>query len=567
MRFPETPKQKLQRSKFWRFGLAPAFIYFVAFCFLTAPLITRFSTHFFADAGDGLQNVWNVWWVNKAIAELHTSPWYTRYLHYPLGTTLIAHTLNPFNGLVCVILLRFMTLVQAFNTMVIFSFVVGGLTAFWLAHYMTRHYSASLMGGYFFTFSQYHFAHAEGHLQLVSLEWLPLFILSWYIFVQRPRLPLAVLSSLVLLLVILCDYYYFFYSVIAASVMLVWQIASKRSLDVLWNRRMIVSQAVFGVTSLATSGVIAISLVVLGRHDPLSGAQDITTGGGHNSRVFSLDPASLIIPGGHWRFAHLTESHWSRLPGIIHESSVSLGIGMLFLLVVVCVKRKELSFPTVWLWLFIFALFTTLGLGPNLRFNGYETSLPSWIMPYTMLERLLPPLKMSGVPVRMVVMSTLSASIICARGLAWLLKGTRKMQLVGITLFLIMVVEQAPRPMPATPAVIPSYAQVLRGLPGSDGIIDLFAPASIMLYCQTIHEKPMAFGYISRIPRSVASSDKRIYQLLSDGKLGILRQSYNLRYLVVPADAKSRVPGAARVLHQDRDTVIFDLATWRPKVP
>jgi hypothetical protein len=75
--------------------------YLVLFVVITFPLIRSFSTHFFADGGDGAQNVWNIWWVNEAVTTLHELPWYTRYLHFPHGTTLVGHTLNAFNGFLC----------------------------------------------------------------------------------------------------------------------------------------------------------------------------------------------------------------------------------------------------------------------------------------------------------------------------------------------------------------------------------------------------------------------------------------------------------------------------------
>ena len=164
-----------KRFKFiiFNFGksyISPLLIYLFIFCLITYPLILMFSSHFFADAGDGLQNVWNMWWVNHALVENRQFPLYTTYLHFPHGTPLIAHTLNLFNGLLGVILLRFLTPIETFNFIVIFSFVLGAFTAFLLAYRICGSYWASLIGGFIFSFSNYHFAHAEGHLQLVSLE-------------------------------------------------------------------------------------------------------------------------------------------------------------------------------------------------------------------------------------------------------------------------------------------------------------------------------------------------------------------------------------------------------------
>jgi len=153
-----------------KMGLFPLIFYFIFFCILTYPLILLFSTHFFADQGDGLQYVWNIWWVNKAVTELHQPLWQTCYLHYPYGLSLLGSALTPFDGFMGIFLLKFLTLIKTHNFIVIFSFVVGGLTAFLLAYYFTKSYWSSIIAGFIFTFSNYHFAHAQGHLNLVSLE-------------------------------------------------------------------------------------------------------------------------------------------------------------------------------------------------------------------------------------------------------------------------------------------------------------------------------------------------------------------------------------------------------------
>src|SRR5215831_9647730 len=114
-RFPGRSNGVFRRS----FGvirnfILPFFFYLVGFAALTYPLLRSFSSSFFADNGDGLQNVWNIWWVAHAVLT-RQSPWYTSYLHYPYGVSLLGHTLNPFNGFVAIGLLKCFSLPQAHN--------------------------------------------------------------------------------------------------------------------------------------------------------------------------------------------------------------------------------------------------------------------------------------------------------------------------------------------------------------------------------------------------------------------------------------------------------------------
>lgn len=157
--------------------LLPAFFYFVCFVVLTFPTILNFSTYYITDMGDGLQNIWNLWWVHRAVVGLHQLPWYTTYLKYPDGVTLLAHTMNSFNGFAGILLWPFCSLTQIHNFAVVFSFVIGGLNAFLFSYEVTRKWLGSFLAGFVFTFSNYHFSKVHGLLQLVSLEWIPLFLL------------------------------------------------------------------------------------------------------------------------------------------------------------------------------------------------------------------------------------------------------------------------------------------------------------------------------------------------------------------------------------------------------
>ena len=73
---------------------------------------------------------------------------------------------------------------------------------FWLTHYFIKSYAASLLSGFMFTFSNFHFMHAQGHMQFVALQWLPLFLLSWFMLLNKPSTVNAIFAALALFLVI-----------------------------------------------------------------------------------------------------------------------------------------------------------------------------------------------------------------------------------------------------------------------------------------------------------------------------------------------------------------------------
>lgn len=511
------PKQTINKllltAKMFLFPLTFYFFFFVLF---TYPLIFSFSTHFFADSGDGLQNVWNIWWVNKAITELRQSPWWTNWLHYPYGTTLVAHTLNPINGFISLLLLRFLSLVQAHNVIVILTFLLTGLTTFFLAFYLTNSYWPSIIAGFIFTFSNYHFTHAEGHLNLITMQWLPLFVLFWYILLTKPTITASVLAALALFLVILSDYYYFVYAVLTALILFIWQAVKQRLY--LFKRSFLAPFLCFLLISLLTSGPLLLALLVVNKNNNFPG---------HPAAEFSLDLLAPFIYGAHWRFAALTAAYWSKIPGSIHENSMYVGFSTLFLAVLAWRKRKQFNLN---IWFFLALIFLLLSLGPVLHIWGQEvTFLP---MPYSLLERLLPPMKISGMPVRMMVMVVLSLAVIAAFGFKLLLELQTKIKWLAVPLLLLMLFEYWPRPMPATKASVPPYVKILAKLPGKKGVIDNLNEPTVALYYQTVHQKPLAFGYIARIPDKVAQKDAKIAELLKKKNFSQLKKKYKFQYLI-----------------------------------
>lgn len=520
----------------WLLFLAGCF-YFVCFVLLTGPLIASFSTRFFTDDGDGLQNVWNIWWVKKAV-HLHQSFWHTNFLHYPQGTTLIGHTLGPFNGLMWAFVVPFFTLVQAHNFVVVLSFVMGGIGAMLLAHRFTERWLPALAGGFIFTFCNYHFAHAQGHLQMVSLEWLPFFLLVFYDLVHEPRLWRALLAALVLFLVILCDYYYFFFCVLAGVIVVVDLVIRRRSLRPLFDGRRLVSLGVFTLLVLATAGPIVWSLLQASRSERFMGAHDPATN--------SLDSLALVIPGGHWRFAKLTEWYWSQLgpkdqPSNPHEHSVALGLSVLFLLIFAWWNRRRPLSADLKLLFGMMLFFFVMALGPDLRLWGRPAGLP--YMPYRLLETALPFLKISGCPVRMVVMVVLCASCIAAHAIKLIAESPgdgKRVLLAAVGIWLIF--EYLPDGIPSTSSRVPGYVRVLKTLPAEGCVLDRFDESlSRSLYYQTVHEKPMPtlFGFIARMPLSAVIADRDIYEIVQARNFRKLRERYEVHYIVMPDEAKA----------------------------
>ena len=516
--------------------VVPSALYLLVFFALNPHLLSQFSQGFFFGGLDGFQNVWNLWWVDRSVRELHTLPWYTTYLHAPAGTTLVGHTLNPFNGLIAILLLPWLSMVQTYNTIVIFSFVSGGVTAFWLCRAVTGSYGGSLIGGALFTFSSFHFMHADGHLQLTALQWIPLFMLCWLRFCDQRTWGRAIASAASLGLVLLCDLYYFAYCVIAGAIFVGWRAWRDRDPWFLLRPAPAPLIAGFVVPTLASSGALVGALVYRHATDPFFGT--------HSPRELSMDLLSPFVWGYYWRFRDAARPLWQPLSKYVTEASVHVGWSVIALAVYGWRHRVRVALQHAGFWIIVILFFGVMALGPNLKIGGHEIGIGPGIslmghehvnvlvLPYAVLWLVFPPWRLSGVPTRMMVMVQLAAAILAAAGwLAMRTSPSRRTRLAAIALLAIAVIEYLPYPLPITPPVLPPYVTALAALP-EGSVIDLASNGPQALYYQTVHEKPMAFGYISRTPTSVDRADLALRDLIVAGSWEEAARAGGFRYVI-----------------------------------
>lgn len=515
---------------------APAVAYLVIFFLLNPHLWSAFSTDYWFGGADGYQNIWNLWWVNQVLTESGGNPWFTDVLHHPAGATLLGHTLNPFNGLLAIVLLPFLSMVETYNTLVVFSFVAGGLTAFWLCRAMTGAYAGSIVGGAVFTFSSYHYMHADGHLQLTALQWLPLFVLCWIRFCERPTAGRGLGAAVVLWLVMLCDLYYFAYCVFAGAMFYLWQARKNGDWFFLFRAATARAAAAFLLPASLTCGVLVAALVYQHATDPLAGT--------HSPRDLSMDLLSPFVWGYYWRFRDQVQPLWFPLAKYVTEASVYLGLSVIALSIYAWRQRARVPVAHLGFWMIVAGFFFVMSLGPNLRVGGVELSLGPrvsmmghdevnlLVLPYAVLWLVFPPWRLAGVPVRMMIMVQLVAAIMTAGGVHALWHSTWRWRRVAVAVALAWVTfDYLPVPTRLTSPAMPAYVAALRDLPRG-AVLDLASNAPLALYYQTAHEKPIAFGYISRTPTSVDATDQALAGMILRGEWDRLTAEHGFTYVV-----------------------------------
>ena len=85
-----------------------------------------------AGTGDVYLFLWDLWWLKYSLFSLHTSPYFTQFLYYPVGASLATQTLSPLAGLFS-IPLQWVSLGFAYNVILFINFMLSGFFMYLLA--------------------------------------------------------------------------------------------------------------------------------------------------------------------------------------------------------------------------------------------------------------------------------------------------------------------------------------------------------------------------------------------------------------------------------------------------
>lgn len=462
---------------------------------MTYPLVLHLTTAIPGDGFDGWQNYWNLWWVKTSLLDLQQSPYFTHYLYYPTGCSLLFQTLNIFNSFLTLPVQLTLGLTPSYNFVVLFSFVMGGYGAYLLALCVLRAgrggrvQAAAFLAGVVFSFSPFHFAHLLGHMQVISLEWLPFYALCLVKALSSDRLrllPHVVLPVVFLVLTALCDWYFLLYLLIFTVVYLAYRlIVGRRS----WLP--VVKTALILAPTVLLLFPLLVPMVVEAARDSSYLLSPFET-----TVSLSADLLAFVTPNGFHPLWGDAASHLaSSFTGSTSERMVFLGYIPLALAGYAAWSRRRESV----FWLACGLLFFVLALGPYLHAGGRQLAIP---LPYLGLYRLLPFFSIARSVSRFAVMVMLSLGCLAALGLQRALSfspGRRARVVAALTVALVCF-EFLPVPYPLSRVEIPSFYETLAGDGSEYAVLELpmnWDRPTHLLY-QTVHHKPLVAGYVTR---------------------------------------------------------------------
>ena len=110
------------------------------------------------------------------------------------------------------------------NSLILASFPLTAFGTYLLARELWSNRPAAILAGLIVGFCPFRFAHAVGHLSIVSTQWIPFFFLYLERLISKPRVKSALLAGIFFGLSAGATWYYFFMTVIAAAFYVIFRI-------------------------------------------------------------------------------------------------------------------------------------------------------------------------------------------------------------------------------------------------------------------------------------------------------------------------------------------------------
>ncbi|MFT7638101.1 MAG: hypothetical protein ACI9Y8_001892 [Candidatus Omnitrophota bacterium] len=455
------------------------------------PILPHISNALIGPPEDNMVFLWFLWHGSEALSRPDWNLMHTTMMYAPEGMGLEYANYFYVGVVVTYLLKSFLGLVTIFNLLIITSFITAGLSTYALIRYITRHHVAALVGGIVFAFNPYHFGHAEHHITLANIQFLPLVLLFVLRMLREKHLGFALLAGLSMALASWCDWNYLLYTTLLCLFIFLYRIIRHRGRVLLMDIRQF---SVMAILCFALLAPILIPMISIGMA---------------NQNPANYLPGSDKYVADLWGFITPHMSHWStqisawvqgmnsKFTGNAWEKAVYLGLVNILLICVARIWKDKATWP-YFLGLGAFMIFA---LGVSLHIGG--RIIPAW-MPYDILEKI-PLFKHARNPSRIIIYAYLCLSVLVA--FAWKIQfGANKMNLkkwiVAVVVATLIIVDFYQPVNAMTPVQLPAcYQPILKDEAYANKdfmILDIPWDGGRYAMYQTLHGVPGLQGYLGR---------------------------------------------------------------------
>lgn len=505
--------QRPNIGKFWKIGLA-FLLYFIVSIVVTWPLLPNIATHLSGGSTDALLHYWNGWWVLRAIQD-GTSPYFTSMLFHPNGVSLAYHNFAWFSILPWLGLQSFLDGIVSYNLIILLNLALSGLAAYLLTHELTGNQWAAFVAGLIYLSWPFRLSQLD-HPNLISTQLIPFILLLLIWTIRYRRIQYGLLAGLCLALIGYTRWQLLIPAALMGGIYLSFNLPKRTELGE-FSKPLLAGFAVSVVLLIP-----AIVLLIDQQSIPEASIDDLLREG--EESIMQTDLLAYVTPPGkHPVFGASTKPLYDdiyqirsaarRFPAYVGLTSLILaGLGVWY------ARRKALP------WLIMGVVLILLAAGHAWRINGRVLAdVPT-------LYRLLEPIvifRLLRIPDRYNLFLALPFAVLAAYGLTYIFGriaqyGRSVTLAVALLLGTLIIFEYLSIPIDQQEIRPTQFNVILKGDSSSGAILDLpidHIKAKRYMFAQTIHQRPLMFGHISREPRGA-------YEYIDENPLlRVLRQT------------------------------------------
>ena len=488
----QTPESAIERTRaFAATTRGVVLVHSLLAVVFTWPLGRLSSSQIPGGANDIWQCYWNFWWWRGALLEQGTNPLFTDLLFHPHGASLVLHTHSFFNQIVALPVNALLGPASALNFATLLTFAMAGVAAHQLAFEVTRNRGSAYVAGFVFAFFPHHLEQSLEHLNLASIQFLPWVALYALRIIRRDSTRDALLfGGCFALNALACWHYGLFTLFIVPILWLAEWLGSDARAE---SFRRLIRQ---GLISLAPFAVLMLPVAW-----PMWSEMAANENYLKAPMNKGIDLSFLFVPSDHNPlFAGLTHEYYAARRSYLSVGSQAY-VGLVTLVLAGLAWLRRPSNRAVWVWSVIALIGVVLAAGAQPTVAGRTLDLP---LPHMQFKHL-PVLDALRVANRFVVISMLGLSVLAAIGFAAIANGKRFATPICVGLLALDFL-WLPYPMQKL-EFSPLLERVRDEARG--GVLDIpftdHSLSALNLAYQTIHERPIAGGYISVAPRGEAS--------------------------------------------------------------
>src|SRR3989344_7842462 len=522
----------------------------------TYPLIFEWTEQIRVGEGDAYWFLWNLWRFEQSF-EKGEDLFFSTQTFYPTGTSLFLSTTTPLLSFVSVPLQNVVGLLAAYNLLYLLSYPLSAYLMYLLAYHLTKNSWAAFLAGIVFAFSPYHSAHAYlGHLNLMHMQFIPFFFLFYLKLKEAATFQRVVGGAIAVALLGYTEIMYLGLCLLYVLFDFLY--------DHLIYKKPTVRHTLTGIFSSLFLGFLLLSPYLFGFLYEIVTVEYTPYATLEFTSRYSVDLIAFFVPPSfhpilssffEWAYSALGKVNW--LSAFI-ESSVYLGISVLALAIYARLKIKKYHIQK---WFDFFLVAMVFAMGPFPIIFGY--TIP-FLLPY-FFAYLVPFFSMFRVPARFDVFVMLTAAILVAYGYVQLQKrlSNRRRFLPYFLTLLILFEFWAPPPEPLDLSIHPLYYALAQdsengaifAVPQEDPLT-FSHYNTLLLYVQTVHNKTIVGGGLSRSPNYVFDFTKQscVKNLATlNFSTYCTQEEYNaqlgsdIRYVIYHKDAPPWLPHNSRI--------------------